>query len=1273
MLTKRKYLFGSTVLASVMLATVPTLAQAASAPALAIQEAQDDQDDQEATEVEEIVVTGSRIARPAYDGVIPGVQVSEEDIEERLFTNAGDIINDVPLVGGGANLNGTNGGQPSSLGVTFVDLLNLGTARTLTLVNGRRFVSNNSATIFVAGNETGSQVDASTIPVALIRQVDILTVGGAAAYGADAVSGVVNYILRDDYEGAEVTVIGGQTWDYEDAGRVSVNATWGRNFMDDRLNIAVSGEYSQIDSVVAADRDYRADGPGFISNPLNGALRNPAFVPLGTQPVFISAAADGQAGTVAVDRLRGNQTWFGGSIWNVTTGGGTAENPTIANLATGSAVPVSPAFFQPGNVFRNPGFAQISPFPWSVQTSVAQLLPGTPFGACVTTATEVCALAPASLTAAQVTAARARYGLPATATTAQVLAVVQANRPTAREFYAANPGTPINTLIGNFVPGLPDIATTGPLAGILPRTAVPIRFNSNGDVVTWDIAGRLATDPTAPGTPNVSDGSDGTNRTDTTILRVEQERWVGNIIANYDITDSLNFFTENLYSDIQVISPINTGALFNGVTSSAPENAGILVNVNHPFLTAANRTALAAAGITGNFILSRLNEDLVDDKRQFGTTETFRSVNGLRGDFSLLGRDFGFEISHTYGKAETLVESNTINDLAFALAIDAVQVGGNVQCRVTRDGVAAYVASFGSDNAATGRSTPNVPGVIPQPISRIGADGVREQVLFTPNITPELAAGCAPVNIFGEGRASQAARDYLRTENFYSNESTQNFTQAILTGDVLTLPGGPLQFALSGEIRKEELLFESSQNNSTGRTRFAPSAFTEAEVEAVEYGLELRIPIFGEGFNLPFVQALEFNPSIRYASLEGSATPFRNLSGALQTPTYDGDREEIYTLAATWTVNDDLLFRGNISKSVRNPSIVELFLGNQPFFTTSADPCSSTNFTSGAQPANRERNCIAEVRRVAALFGGSLRGGDGILRPITDDASARAFITGTGAYTVTGSAFTGLISGRQTLVPEKGDSFTFGFVATPSFIPNLIVASDYLEITVEDAIGPLLAQSAAVFCYDSPVYPDNTSEIGVNSCAGIQRDDSFNFTNGFELPFFNLGATRVKAINANMSYSLDLSDVFSSDMDLGRLGFRGNAYYLLEYTTSGNGTFSDAAPNENSLGNPTWKSQATILYDRGPLGLRWTTSFQDASIVRSGVRQATIDQSTILRWPSFATHAFSVSYDVTENATARFVVDNVTDERELGQYGLNNGTYVDTLGRRWSASLTYKF
>lgn len=1284
MISKRKYLFGTTVLAGILSIAAPSFAQSTQTPRPANQQDED--------EVEEVVVTGSRIARPETSGTIPGVQVGEKDIEERLFTNAGDILNDIPLVGGGASLNGTNGAQTASLGVTFIDLLNLGTARTLTLVNGRRFVSNNSATIFVAGNETGSQVDASSIPVALIDRVDILTVGGAAAYGADAVSGVVNYVLKDDYEGAQFTILGGQAFNDHDAGRYAIDGVVGGNFLDGRLNIAVSGEYSFIDDVTANERDVRQTNPGLTGNPLNGAQRNPLFVPGGTQSVFLAGTADGILPSVFRRNLRTTTLTQGGLIFNVTQNSGTNENPTIANLPTGSTYvtvpavaggpgavvsnggpgPITSANFQPGNTFRNPGFAQIAPAVWSGANAfvVTQLVPNVPFGNCITSASDVCAFAPTNLSAAQQAAARIRYALPAAYTAAQVLAVVQANRPTAREFYAANPSTNVLDFIGTFAAGIPDIANPSGTAGILARRAVPIRFDRNGNIETYNLAGDLATDPTAPGTTATQSNSDGQNRTDATVLRVKQERYVANVIANYQITDNLRFYTENLYADATVRNPISTGGLANSAGSTTPENAGLLVNVNHPFLTAANRTSLANAGITGNFILSRNNEDVVNDLSQEATNKTFRTVNGINGDFSLLGRDFGFDVSHTYGNATTHVEFSAINDVAYAMAIDAVQVGANVVCRAQRDGLAAYVASYGG-NAATGF----IPGAIPQPISTIASDGIRTQSIFAPTVTQAMVDACQPLNVFGEGRASQAAKNFVSVRESFDNESTQNFTQATLTGSVFDLPAGPLQFAITGEYRKEELNYFPSTITGLGRTRSAPSATTKAETTTTEYGLELRIPLLGEGFNIPFVQSLELNPAIRYSEQEGEAEKYRNLAGVLVSPTYDGEREEIFTLAGTWEVNDQLLFRGNISKSVRNPSIVELFLGNQAFFTAATDPCRAAGYTTGAQPVLRKANCIAEVRRVAALFGGTLTAGNGTPTPITNDAQAEAFILNAGGagYTVSGANFTGVISGRQTLVPEKGDSFTFGFVARPDFIPNLVLSADYLEITVEDALGPLLATDSANFCYDSKTYPDTTPDIGVNSCSGIQRDQTFNFTNGFELPYFNLGATRVKAINATLAYSLGLSDVFSTDMDLGTIGFRANTYYLSEYTTSGTGDFSDAAPSENSLANPSWKTQLTFLYDRGPFSARWTSALQDAAIIRNGVNQATFENANIIRYDGYALHNLTLGYDITENATARVAIDNVFDIQELGSNGYQNGVYVDTIGRRWTASLTYTF
>ena len=269
-------------------------------------------------EVSEIVVTGSRIPRVEFEGNIPGVAVSGQEVERRSFTNALDVLNDIPLVGIGTALN-TNGGQPSSLGVAFVDLLDLGTARTLTLVNGRRFVSGNSATLFVAGNETGSQVDVNSIPVSLIDRVDVLTVGGAATYGSDAIAGVVNYILKDRYEGAEVSFVGGVS-DRGDAGQYSLRALVGRNLLDDRANLVFSFEYNSIDGYTADQREFRANNPSSVTNYLNGGIRNAAFDPralaTGSNTAFLAATTDKAPGNAYLSDTRSIQVFPSGVIFN---------------------------------------------------------------------------------------------------------------------------------------------------------------------------------------------------------------------------------------------------------------------------------------------------------------------------------------------------------------------------------------------------------------------------------------------------------------------------------------------------------------------------------------------------------------------------------------------------------------------------------------------------------------------------------------------------------------------------------------------------------------------------------------------------------------------------------------------------------------------------------------------------------------------------------------------------------------------------------------------
>jgi outer membrane receptor protein involved in Fe transport len=202
---------------------------------------------------EEVVVTGSRIARPNFDSATPSVVIDAAQIENRGFETLGQAINEQPAFGvpGASPVGAAQGGSFGS-GQSFVNFLGLGSQRTLTLVNGRRFVTSNTASIF-GPSAAGSQVDLSAINTRLVERVETIAIGGAPIYGSDAIAGTVNVILRRDFEGIEID---GQYGIGEpgDAANYRVRAIAGFNFAGDRGNVVLSGEYNRGEGLVYNDR-----------------------------------------------------------------------------------------------------------------------------------------------------------------------------------------------------------------------------------------------------------------------------------------------------------------------------------------------------------------------------------------------------------------------------------------------------------------------------------------------------------------------------------------------------------------------------------------------------------------------------------------------------------------------------------------------------------------------------------------------------------------------------------------------------------------------------------------------------------------------------------------------------------------------------------------------------------------------------------------------------------------------------------------------------------
>ncbi len=191
-----------------------------------------------------IIVSGSRIARPNLDSPVPLTAVTAEELTNQGDISLGDALNDLPSLrttfsqGNSTRFIGT-------AGLNLLDLRGLGTARTLVLVNGKRHIT------ALPGDYL---VDVNTIPVDLLDRVDVVTGGNSAVYGSDAVAGVVNFVLKRDFEGLTIRGQSGISSRGDRSTRF-LAATYGKNFADGRGNVAVAAEYAKSDPLFFRDRD----------------------------------------------------------------------------------------------------------------------------------------------------------------------------------------------------------------------------------------------------------------------------------------------------------------------------------------------------------------------------------------------------------------------------------------------------------------------------------------------------------------------------------------------------------------------------------------------------------------------------------------------------------------------------------------------------------------------------------------------------------------------------------------------------------------------------------------------------------------------------------------------------------------------------------------------------------------------------------------------------------------------------------------------------------
>lgn len=288
-------------------------------------------------ELDEIVVTGTRLPVTGFATPTPVTVVGEVDLQRQGVASVADMLNTLPSFRP-QSTPATVGIFSSNAGANLADLRGLGAQRTLVLVNGRRFVA---STIAGSGNSPSGSVDLNLIPTALIERSEVVTGGASAAYGSDAVAGVVNVILNTDLDGVRGSLQYGISQE-DDNRELYATLAGGTDFAGDRGHVVFGAEYSNNKGVGDCyTRDWCAESYNTISNPTpqtNGLARTILLPNART-------ATSSFNGLITTGVLRGIEFRPDGSYFNHDYGTYYATGPAYSNgglfQSGGSADPVN--------------------------------------------------------------------------------------------------------------------------------------------------------------------------------------------------------------------------------------------------------------------------------------------------------------------------------------------------------------------------------------------------------------------------------------------------------------------------------------------------------------------------------------------------------------------------------------------------------------------------------------------------------------------------------------------------------------------------------------------------------------------------------------------------------------------------------------------------------------------------------------------------------------------------------------------------------------------
>ncbi|URD61863.1 TonB-dependent receptor [Sphingomonas sp. KRR8] len=692
-------------------------------------------------------------------------------------------------------------------------------------------------------------------------------------------------------------------------------------------------------------------------------------------------------------------------------------------------------------------------------------------------------------------------------------------------------------------------------------------------------------------------------------FRPKLDRYNANIVGHFEMSPAFVPFIEGSYSRTDSFGSAS-GPFFTA-------SIGDTYNINNPYLTD------QARGIIRDYYTMAYADDPSFDPNNFDFTfyknavdltnrsekarrQTYRGVVGVRGDFN---GDWNYEVSANYGKfTENTAILGNINLQRYLLAIDAVDQGlatggtanGNIVCRSRVDPTAA--STYG------------------------GAD----QTFANAELANDVAS-CVPLNLFGNGKVTDAARNYLLQNSYARGRITQFDINGFVNGDTsgfFNFQGGPIGFVVGGEYRRETAFYKQDAATAAGLTFYnAIPEFNPTAFEVKEAFGEIRFPIFKD---LPFARLLTVSAAARVSDYKGSTGTVASYNGGVE-----------------WSPVRSLRLRGNYSRAVRAPNLSDLYTPLGQNYFQFSDPCSQRNLGSGSQ--YRTANC-----RAAGV-------------PVGYDYVYRS----TPGY---------LSGGNSNLQAETSNSFTVGgvFAPTQGFLRGFSASADYYNIKVKNVINSPSAQGIIDACYDLPT-------LNNQFCSLFTRDTTVGLTapeyvqNSLRVIPLNYAKLKTSGIDFDVGYQHKFGRV--GDLSLRMI-------YTLSLSNSNfldptNPAFEDRTLSE--LGQPRNRFTFNAGLRTGPfvisyklryVGPMFNGAYEDYNSLQGRPPENPYQYPAAYRlYPAITYHDARIEFDVSKNSNFYLGVDNLFDQLPpFGLTGAGGGSGIyDNVGRFFYAGVQAKF